>query len=122
MGDLVNAQAGELSVGAAYPWTGVAGDYTQGPSAALRVTVAGPGSAPLLQVDGDVSLDGVLDVLPTDEAVSFQAGDTIALLGWGGALTGTFAAVNIALPLAPGLVWDASALYTTGEITAVPAA
>lgn len=122
VGDLVNAQAGELSVGAAYPWTGVAGDYTQGPSAALRVTVAGPGSAPLLQVDGDVSLDGVLEVLPADEAVSFQAGDTIALLGWGGALTGTFAAVNIALPLAPGLVWDASALYTTGEITAVPAA
>lgn len=41
---------------------------------------------------------------------------------WGGELTGTFAAIDVALPLAPGLAWDTSALYTTGEITAVPEA
>ncbi|WP_438029701.1 hypothetical protein [Sorangium sp. So ce233] len=119
VGDLVNAQAGELSVGEAYPWTGVAGDYDQGPSATLRVTVAGPDAAPLLQVDGDVDLDGVLELVAADDAVSFQAGDTVRLLGWAGELTGSFAAINIALPLAPGLAWDTSALYTTGEITAV---
>ncbi|WP_437996816.1 hypothetical protein WMF26_38610 [Sorangium sp. So ce185] len=121
VGDLVNAQAGELSVGEAYPSTGVAGDYRQGPSAALRIAVASPGAAPLLEVDGDVGLGGVLEVVPADDAASFQAGDTIALLGWSGELTGTFAEVSIALPLAPGLAWDTSALYTTGEITAVAA-
>ncbi|WP_437312431.1 hypothetical protein [Sorangium sp. So ce385] len=119
-GDLVNAQAGELSVGEEHALTTVSGDYVQGPSAALAITVAGAGSAPLLHVDGDVSLDGALEVLPADGSVSFQAGDIVTLLGWSGELTGTFAAVDIALPLAPGLAWDTSALYTTGEITVVP--
>ncbi|WP_437963117.1 hypothetical protein WMF04_25600 [Sorangium sp. So ce260] len=120
VGDLINAQAGELSVGEEHPSTTVSGDYTQGPSAALAITVAGAGGAPLLHVDGDASLDGALEVLPADGSVSFQAGDTVTLLGWSGALTGTFSAVDIALPLAPGLAWDTSALYTTGEITVVP--
>ncbi|WP_438001772.1 hypothetical protein WMF26_20815 [Sorangium sp. So ce185] len=70
---------------------------------------------------GDLLLDGALRVLPDDGSASFQVGDTIALLGWSGGLTGTFAAVDIAVPLAPGLAWDTSALYTTGEITVVPA-
>ncbi|WP_437669966.1 hypothetical protein [Sorangium sp. So ce131] len=120
VGDLINTQAGELSVGEVYPSTGVAGDYSQGPSAALHIAVAGPDAAPLLEMDGDVRLDGVLEVLPAGDAVSFQAGDTVALLGWSGELTGTFAEVTISLPLAPGLAWDTSALYTTGEITVVP--
>ncbi|KYF71999.1 hypothetical protein BE15_31005 [Sorangium cellulosum] len=90
--------------------------------AALRLTVAGPDAAPLLQVDGDVRLDGGLEVVAAGDAEPFQAGDTVALLGWAGELTGTFAAIDIALPLAPGLAWDTSALYTTGEITAVPEA
>ncbi|XXX81556.1 hypothetical protein WMF30_22630 [Sorangium sp. So ce134] len=119
-GDLANTQAGALSVGEAYASTDVVGDYSQGPSATLSAAVAGPGAAPLLYVDGDVSLDGVLDVVPADGAASFEAGDTVALLGWSGELTGTFADVDIALPLAPGLAWDTSALYTTGEITVVP--
>ncbi|WP_437672418.1 hypothetical protein [Sorangium sp. So ce131] len=84
------------------------------------MTVAGASGAPLLQVDEDVSLDGALEVLSADETTSFQAGDTVALLGWNGELTGAFADVYIALPLPPGLAWDTSALYTTGEITVVP--
>ncbi|WP_233561199.1 hypothetical protein [Sorangium cellulosum] len=67
-------------------------------------------------------LDGGLEVVAAGDAEPFQAGDTVALLGWAGELTGTFAAIDIALPLAPGLAWDTSALYTTGEITAVPEA
>ncbi|WP_437769557.1 hypothetical protein WMF27_07755 [Sorangium sp. So ce281] len=122
VGDLANTQAGALSVGEVYASTDVAGDYSQGPSATLSATVAGPGAAPLLVVDGDVSLDGVLEVVPADDTAPFQAGDTVALLGWSGELTGTFADVHIALPLAPGLAWDTSALYTTGEITVVPSA
>ncbi len=120
-GDLANMQGGELSVGAVHPSTDVAGSYSQGPGAALSITVAGSSALPLLQVDGDLDLDGALEVRPAGGAVSFEAGDTVVLLGWLGDLTGTFAAVNIALPLAPGLAWDTSALYTTGEITVVTA-
>ncbi|AUX42532.1 hypothetical protein SOCE26_039650 [Sorangium cellulosum] len=121
VGDLANTQAGRLVVGEAHSGTGVAGSYSQGPGAALRIAVAGPGAAPLLQIDGDVILDGALEVRPAGEPVSFEAGDSVVLLGWTGALAGTFAAVDIALPLAPGLAWDTSALYTTGEILVVPA-
>ncbi|WP_437615966.1 hypothetical protein WMF20_20065 [Sorangium sp. So ce834] len=121
VGDLDNVLAGELSVGEVHPSTVVAGSYTQGPGAALRVTVAGSSASPLLQVDGDVHLDGALEVRPADGSVSFQAGDTLALLGWSGDLTGAFASVNIDVPLAPGLAWDTSALYATGEITVVTA-
>ncbi len=74
-----------------------------------------------MQVYGDVTLDGRLEVLPADASVSFQEGDAITLLGWTGTLAGAFSAENIALPLAPGLAWDTSALYTTGVITVVSA-
>jgi T5SS/PEP-CTERM-associated repeat protein len=121
VGDLANMQSGELSVGEAHPATAVVGSYSQGPGAALRIVVGGSSPSPLLDVDGDLLVDGALEVVPADSSVSFQVGDTIALLGWGGDLAGTFAAVNIAVPLAPGLVWDTSALYTTGELTVVPA-
>ncbi|WP_437941954.1 hypothetical protein [Sorangium sp. So ce341] len=121
VGDLDNIQAGELSVGEVHPSTVVAGSYTQGPGAALRVTVAGSSALPLLHVDGDVHLDGALEVRPADGSVSFQAGDTVVLLGWSGDLTGAFASVSIDVPLAPGLAWDTSALYATGEIAVVTA-
>ncbi|AUX46833.1 hypothetical protein SOCE26_083420 [Sorangium cellulosum] len=121
VGDLDNTQAGELSVGEVHPSTVIAGSYAQGPGAALRVTVAGSSASPLLQVDGDVHLDGALEVRPADGSVSFQAGDTLVLLGWSGDLTGTFASVDIDVSLAPGLAWDTSALYTTGEIAVVSA-
>ncbi|WP_437652417.1 hypothetical protein [Sorangium sp. So ce1182] len=120
-GDLVNAQAGELAVGGAYASTFIAGSYDQGPDATLRITASGSTAAPLLEVDGDVRLDGTLEVRSAGEPVLFEPGDTIALLGWSGELTGAFAAVDIALSLPPGLAWDTSALYTTGEITVVPA-
>ncbi|HTN86340.1 MAG TPA: hypothetical protein VL242_21720, partial [Sorangium sp.] len=116
-----NLQAGELAVGDAHPSTSIVGSYSQGPGAILSITAGGASSAPLLDVDGDLVLDGALEVLPADGTAPFQLGDTVSLLGWSGGLAGTFAAVDIALPLAPGLAWDTSALYTTGEITAVPA-
>ncbi|WP_437637565.1 hypothetical protein [Sorangium sp. So ce854] len=120
VGDLVNVHAGELSVGGAHVSTVIAGSYEQGPSAALSITVSGPAAAPLLQVDGDLHLDGALEVRAAGEPVLFEPGDTVTLLGWGGDLIGEFSAVSIALPLPPGLAWDTSALYTTGEITVVP--
>ncbi|WP_437900396.1 hypothetical protein [Sorangium sp. So ce124] len=119
-GDLANPALGTLVVGEVYPSTSVAGSYSQGSFATLSLTVAGPSAAPLLFVDGDASLDGALEIHADDEAMPFQAGDTIAVLGWSGALLGTFSEVTIDVPLAPGLAWDTSALYTTGEIVVVP--
>ncbi|WP_437673172.1 hypothetical protein [Sorangium sp. So ce131] len=121
VGDLVNIHAGELIVGDAYSSTAITGAYSQGPSAALRITVGGPSAAPILDVDGDMSLGGVLEVVAAEGSAPFQAGDNVVLLGFGGALEGAFDEVNIAVPLADGLVWDTSALYTMGVITVVPA-
>ncbi|AUX46956.1 hypothetical protein SOCE26_084660 [Sorangium cellulosum] len=121
VGDLVNTQAGELVVGDAYSSTAIAGAYSQGPGAALHITVGGPGAAPILDVDGDVSLGGVLEVVAAEGSAPFQAGDNVVLLGFTGALSGAFDEVNIVVPLADGLAWDTSALYTTGVITVVAA-
>ncbi len=121
VGNLDNTQAGTLAVGKAYPSTSIAGSYSQGPRAKLAITVPGSSAAPLLQVKGDVSLGGALDVRPASQGVFFQAGDSVALLGRSSTIRGTFSAVNIALPLPTGLKWNTSALYTTGTITVVPA-
>lgn len=123
IGDLENTQAGMLVVGGdevESPSTWIIGDYTQGYSATLRLTVAASSAMPLLDVGGSVSLDGQLQVRAAAGVAPFQAGDTVTLLGWSGGLTGSFAQVSIDLPLAPGLTWDASELYTTGQIHAVP--
>jgi T5SS/PEP-CTERM-associated repeat protein len=123
IGDLENTQLGVLGVGGepgAYPFTSILGDYTQGSDATLRLTVTTPGTTPLLDVAGSVSLDGRLLVRAAAGVAPFQAGDTVTLLGWNGDLTGSFALVAISLPLAPGLAWDTSELYTTGAIHAVP--
>ncbi|WP_437307052.1 hypothetical protein [Sorangium sp. So ce388] len=121
VGDLNNSPYGTLVVGEAYASTSIAGSYAQRWLASTRFTVAGPSAAPLLYVDGDVVLEGgALEVRAADGALPFQAGDTVTLLGWGGALVGAFESVDIDLPLAPGLAWDTSALYLTGQIVAVP--
>ncbi|XYH98333.1 hypothetical protein ACMHYB_00765 [Sorangium sp. So ce1128] len=121
VGNLNNGLYGTLVVGEAHASTSIAGSYAQRWLASTSFTVAGPSAAPLLYVDGDVVLEGgALEVRAADGALPFQAGDTVTLLGWGGALTGAFASVDIDLPLAPGLAWDTSALYSTGEIVAVP--
>lgn len=121
VGDLSNTAFGTLVVGEAHASTTIAGSYTQLGYASTRFTVAGPSAAPLLYVDGDVVLDGgALEVRAADGALPFQAGDAVTLLGWGGALVGAFESVDIDLPLAPGLVWDTSALHLTGQIVAVP--
>ncbi|WP_438007362.1 hypothetical protein WME89_00695 [Sorangium sp. So ce321] len=121
VGDLDNNLYGTLVVGEAYPSISITGSYAQRWLASTSFTVAGPSAAPLLYADGDVVLDGgALEVRAADGALPFQAGDTVTLLGWGGALVGAFESVDIDLPLAPGLAWDTSALYLTGQIVAVP--
>ncbi|WP_437620645.1 hypothetical protein [Sorangium sp. So ce1151] len=120
VGDLANTQSGQLMIGR--PSVVIAGDYTQGPSASAFYFVFGANAPPILQVDGDVSLGGRLEVGTAGDTVPpFQLGDTIALLDWTGELSGEFDEVIIYIALDPGLAWDTSALYTTGEITVVPA-
>ncbi|XXT17502.1 hypothetical protein WME94_45465 [Sorangium sp. So ce429] len=120
VGDLANTQSGQLMIGR--PSVVIAGDYAQGPSASAFYFVFGANAPPLLQVDGDVSLGGRLEVGTAGDAVPpFQLGDTIALLDWTGDLSGEFDEVILHIALDPGLAWDTSALYTTGEIAVVPA-
>ena len=70
-----------------------------------------------LDVVGDVSLNGLLDVSLIDSFVPVS-GNTFDILDWG-TLSGTFDLIN--LPgLSAGLDWDESNLYTTGEISVVP--
>ncbi|MGK3959010.1 hypothetical protein WMF38_38890 [Sorangium sp. So ce118] len=120
VGDLANTQSGQLMIGR--PSVAIAGDYTQGPSASVFYFVFGANAPPILQVDGDVSLGGRLQAGTAGDTVPpFQLGDTVALLDWTGELSGEFDEVIIHIALDPGLAWDTSALYTTGEITVVPA-
>ncbi|WP_437503120.1 hypothetical protein [Sorangium sp. So ce1099] len=120
VGDLANTQSGQLVIGRTS--VAIAGDYTQGPSASVFYFVYGANAPPILQVDGDVSLGGRLQAgAASDTVPPFQLGDTIALLDWTGELSGEFDEVIIQIALDPGLAWDTSALYTTGEITVVPA-
>ncbi|WP_433929404.1 hypothetical protein AB3662_37445 [Sorangium cellulosum] len=120
VGDLDNTQAGQVMI--ARPSVAIAGDYTQGPSASIFYFVHGANAPPIVQVDGDVTLGGRLEVGSANGSVPpFQLGDTIALLDWTGELSGEFDEVIVHIALDPGLAWDTSALYTTGEITVVPA-
>lgn len=68
-----------------------------------------------LDVSGDLFLDGTLDVTLIS-GFNPSLGDDFDLFDWG-SLTGAFDAVNLPT-LAPELLWDTSALYDTGIITA----
>jgi T5SS/PEP-CTERM-associated repeat protein len=65
----------------------------------------------------NVQLDGLLEVVLID-GYDPQLGDTFDILNWA-ALAGEFDGVSLPA-LSPGLAWDDSALYDTGEIGVVP--
>jgi hypothetical protein len=78
----------------------------------LRLGAAGHDA---LQAGGTLMLGGTLVLMPW-EGFQHQAGAVFDLLDWG-SLAGQFAGIDLsALPLAAGLQWDTSALYTRGEI------
>ncbi len=70
-----------------------------------------------LEVEGLLSLGGKLEVALLDGFMP-RYGDTFDLLDFG-ALSGRFDTLNLPV-LDAGLVWDTSALYSSGAITAVP--
>lgn len=72
-----------------------------------------------LDVTGTLTFGGELDVTLLNGFVP-ASGETFNLFDWGSA-SGAFATMN--LPnLAPGLSWDTSALYTTGELSVTASA
>ncbi len=85
-GTLENTQEGKLAVGEVYPSTRIEGDYIQGPSARVVVTVTGPSATPLLQIQGDTLLDGRLEVRRASAAVTFHLGDSLNVFDWAGPL------------------------------------
>ena len=71
-------------------------------------------------VAGNLGFGGTLKVVALN-GFTFAAGQRYDLFDWGSS-EGTFATVDLsAAPLATGLVWDTSALYTTGEIAVTSA-
>jgi T5SS/PEP-CTERM-associated repeat protein len=96
------------------------GDLHFGADSRLLMELAGtsPGSQyDQLHVGGVLSLDGALDVTLLDDFTP-RYGDTFDLLDFA-ALAGRFDTVNLPA-LKAGLLWDTSALYSTGTIAAVP--
>ena len=123
-GDLVN-QGGTLCPGSSPGLLTVHGDYTQ-TAGALEIEIGGliPGTEyDRLAVTGALDLAGALDVVLVDLGAGLFApagGDVFDVLDWGSlAATSAFDTVNLP-PLGPGLEWDTSALYTTGELTVTP--
>ena len=98
----------------------VSGDYAQESAGDLLIELDSGGLSPRhdrLVVTGAMALNGDLRVAPTASFLP-AAGDRFDLLDFG-SLTGAFTNVELP-PLAAGLRWDTSQLYTTGAVSVVP--
>ena len=114
-GSLANAAV--VSPGEGTGALAVAGDYSQSAAGTLLLEI-GEGQNDLLAVGGDLLAGGELEVVLVD-GFEPDDGDTFDVLDFG-SLSGQF---SLELPgLSAGLMWDASSLYSTGQlaVTAVP--
>jgi len=112
----VNNSGGTISPGNSPGMLAIEGDFTQGDDGTLLIELAGT-EHDVLQVGGEVSLDGTLEVSLVD---GFQPapGDTFDIFDFG-LITGDFD--EIILPALGGsLAWDDSALLAAGSISVVP--
>ena len=120
IGGNVKNNGGTISPGNSAGTMEIAGDYVQTEEGTLLMEIAGtkPGSEyDLLTVEGQVSLDGVLEVALL-EGFQPAAGDSFDLLDFG-SLAGAFD--NLDLPqLAVGLAWDTIDLYVDGSVSIIP--
>jgi T5SS/PEP-CTERM-associated repeat protein len=97
----------------------VNGDLIQGALGKLQFELGGttPGTSyDQLIISGLASLAGTLEVTTIDMFTP-QAGNSFNILDWGNR-SGTFATLGLP-PLAPGLIWDTSQLYTAGVLSVV---
>lgn len=80
---------------------------------ALRIRI-GESGGDRLAVDGDLTLDGTLDLIAlNDPELAYR--DTFQILSWTGDLSGVFSQTNTFEP-AEGLWWDFDRLYVDGTI------
>ncbi|MFO0911795.1 MAG: hypothetical protein U0795_02455 [Pirellulales bacterium] len=94
----------------------VSNQMTVDPGSTLQMVLAGNawGSKIKSQPGIPVQLGGTLDLTFIENTpLALQSGRTIKVFAWAGVLPqGTFHVAS-----QPGLVWDTSQLYTTGEVT-----
>jgi hypothetical protein len=98
------------------------GNLTLGSTTATTVHLASDTDYANLDVSKTLTVAGTLNVV-LDGAYSPTNGKTFDLFDWGqtGNLTSTFSNVDFSLaPLASGLSWDTTNLYTQGIIAVVP--
>ncbi len=115
--------SGDLSVGGL--WTmgeGITNGFISGNLALadtglLAMEISASGSD-RLEVQGDAALGGGLIITCVDGS-ELVYGTQLQLFDWGGEVSGSFDAVYCDA-LADGLSWDASALYTAGQLQVVP--
>ncbi len=117
IGDL-DVQGGVVAPGNSSSMTSISGNYVQRSNAALEIelggTIRGNGHE-MLVVDGNLTLDGNLDVLVIS-GFEPQAGDMFDILDFSPKnLSGAFSTVNLPA-LASGLTWDNSDLLTAGQL------
>jgi sulfatase modifying factor 1 len=98
----------------------VSGDFDQRPDGTLLIELAGTDAGSQfdqLQVQGEASLDGTLEVSLLD-GFAPETGDRFDILDFG-QVSGEFTVLDVP-ELAAGLSWDTSALYTDGSLSVVP--
>ena len=93
------------------------GSITLTPASTLIMELGGTsrgGQYDALLASGNLGLGGVINVTLID-GFTLSAGDTFDLFDWA-TVSGTFATINLP-PLAVGLAWDTSQLYSTGALS-----
>jgi hypothetical protein len=111
---------GSFSPGTSPAAVALSGDVSFGADSTLVIELGGilPGSEhDQVQVDGELSLGGTLEVSLID-GFAPSAGQSFDVLDWT-TLSGAFS--SISLPALAGLAWDTSALYETGALSVGPA-
>lgn len=85
----------------------------------LSLELSGPpscGGGGIYNVAQSLTLNQPTLNVTLSSGVAPTLGQSYQLFSWGGSLSGRFGAINLP-PLPAGLVWNTSALYTTGTIT-----
>ena len=112
-GDLTIAFGSTLTIGDS-GFGSIDGDYSQNFGATLEIELMDPNMFDFLEVTGDLTAGGTLQISRAGDYV-FSAGDSFDILDFS-SLFGSFDSVELP-DLAAGLEWDVTSLLTTGELS-----
>ncbi len=98
---------------------GVDGDFTLQAGGILALDIQDTSTYDRLEVAGQLTAQGTLDITQVLGHGDLQLGDSFDLLDFGSAV-GSFAQINLPTP-ASGLAWDVSDLLNTGVVSIVAA-